>query len=426
MNLVFGLPIARPKQLGFSSERLRRLNSMATKYIDRGDVPCLITLVVRHDQVVHFDVRGMMDIESKKQVEKDTIFRMYSQTKPITAVAVLKLCEEGKLCLSDPVSRYIPAFKNPLVIAYDPPREQPFVMGPFGLTLVQANREITIRDCLTNSTGLAFGRRTPIALFSPEYQVALGGTVFLPLREKFAAPPTMLERMEHLAKLPLSFQPGTAWEYGMSFSLAGVLVEIASGMTLDDFFKEKIFKPLDMIDTSFYLPEDKIDRLSTCYALVNESGQWRMDAVDYPENSDKVKGPHTTFDGGGEIGGVLSTVADYTRFLRMLFNDGELDGVRILRRKSVELMKSNHIGDIFINLRGHGFGSGLGLYVRTDGITGGSLGQCSGSGAACTNFFLDPHEKLFALQFSQVLNSASKPDFTLRDDFGRIIYDALL
>jgi len=429
MSLNLGLPVASPEELGFSAERLGRINSMSAKYIKRGDAPCIITLVVRHGKIAHFDMKGMQDVESKKQVEEDTIFRMYSMTKPITAVAVLKLREEGKLQLGDPVSKYIPAFKNPQVITSDPPKGQPFSFGPFGLLMVKADREITVRDCLTNTTGLAYPRRTPLALFGPEYRAALGGTVFLPLKEKPANPPTMQERMEHLAKLPLSFQPGTAWEYGMSISLAGVLVEIASGMTLDEFFKEKIFKPLGMTDTSFYLPEEKIDRLSTCYDLKRNGEQWRMDAADYPENSDKVKGPHTVFDGGGEIGGVLSTLADYTRFVRMLFNDGELDGVRVLRRKSVEMMKSNHIGDIFVNLTGHGYGSGLGVGIRTEavnGFAGGSVGQYSWGGAASTRFFIDPDEQLFGLLFSQVLNSGMKPDFFPGVEFEMLVYDAIL
>ncbi len=429
MSSLFGLPVVQPEELGFSPERLQRLNFMAEEYIGRGDVPCIITLVVRNDKVAHFNIAGMMDLESGKPVRKDTIFRMYSMTKPITAVAVLKLQEEGELKLSDPVSKYIPAFKNLLVIDSNPSREQSITARPFGLTLVPANREITIQDCLTNTTGLAFPAKTPIALFNSDYQAALGGTVFLPSNGDSTTSLTMLERMEHLAKLPLSFQPGTAWEYGMSISLAGVLVEMISGMTLDDFFKDHIFKPLNMNDTSFYLSEDQIDRLSTCYALVNKDGQWGIDAVDYPKNSVKVKGPYNIFDGGGEMGGVLSTLADYTRFVRMLFNNGELEGARILRHESVESMRNNHTGDIFISLRGHGFSSGLAVGVRTksiNGVANSSVGQYGWGGAAGTQFLIDPDEKLFALLFTQVLNQMIKPDFTLKWDFERFIYDALL
>lgn len=255
------------------------------------------------------------------------------------------------------------------------------------------------------------------------------GTVFAVGEEETDTVMTMRERVERLAKLPLSFHPGTAWEYGFSNSVAGVLVEVISGKTLDEFFRERIFEPLGMDDTSFYLPEEKLSRFTTNYALQIEEGGWKMVVADVPETSLKVKGPKIVFGGGGEMGGVLSTVTDYARFAQMLLNNGELDGTRLLSRKTVELMTTNHTGDLYVWLRGFGCGWGLGVSVRTE-MTGrtsiGSIGEYGWGGAACTQYFADPKEDMFALMFSQVMNTGMKPDFTLREDFNRLVYQALI
>lgn len=426
-NDVGPLSVAEPEDVGLSSERLARIRPAMQQYIDRQEAPCVITLVARHGKIAHFEVQGMMDVDTKVPVEKDTIFRMYSMTKPITGVATLMLYEEGHFQLDDPVSRFLPAFKNPVVTVFEPPRGQRPRPGLFGLT-IPAHREITIRDCLTHTTGLATTRRTPIALLGP-YAEAMRGTGWLPAEEEGDAPIlAMKERVERLAKVPLSFHPGTAWEYGMSNGVAGVLVEIISGKTLDDFFKERIFEPLGMKDSSFYLSEEKIPRFATNYALRNEGDGWKMRVADRPETSEKVKGPRVLFSGGGEFGGVLSTVPDYARFAQMLLNGGELDGIRLLSRKTVELMTSNHTGDLYVYLRGYGYGWGLGVGVRTDpvGISRvGSVGEYGWGGAACTQYFADPKEDLLGLMFSQVMGARMKPDFSLREDFERLVYQAL-
>jgi len=186
---------------------------------------------------------------------------------------------------------------------------------------------------------------------------------------------------------------------------------------------------LGMDDTSFYLPEERLSRFATNYALQMEEGKWKMIVADVPETSPKVRGPKIVFGGGGEMGGVLSTVVDYARFAQMLLNDGELDGTKLLSRKTVELMTTNHTGDLYVWLRGFGYGWGLGVGVRTE-VTGrtsvGSIGEYGWGGAACTQYFADPKEDMFALMFSQVLNGTMKPDFTLREDFHRLVYQALV
>ena len=426
MSTTRGLVTAKPEEVGFSSECLARIRPAMQKFIDREHAPCVITLAARHGKVAHFEIQGMMDIESKKPVEKDTIFRMYSMTKPITGVAALMLYEEGHFQLEDPISRFIPAFKNPVVSVFDPPKGYVPAPSPLGLT-VPAQREITVRDCLTHTTGLASARRTPIALLGPFRQV-MQGTAFAPGEETDTVL-TMKERVERLAKLPLSFHPGSAWEYGYSNSVAGVLVEVISGKTLDEFFRERIFEPLGMNDTSYYLPEEKIGRFATNYALRNDEDKWKMVVADVPETSAKVKGPKVVFGGGGEMGGVLSTVADYARFAQMLLNGGELDGNRLLSRKTVDLMTTNHTGDLYVWLRGYGYGWGLGVSVRTE-MTGrstvGSTGEYGWGGAACTQYFADPKEDMFGLMFSQVMNARAKPDFTMREDFHRLVYQALI
>ncbi len=427
MSSTKGLPTAQPEEVGFSSEGLARISPAMQKFIDRNEAPCVITLAARHGKVAHFETQGMMDVDAKKPVETDTIFRMYSMTKPITGVATLMLYEEGHFSLEDPISKFIPAFKDPVVSVFDPPRGYVPTPSPLGLT-VSAHREITIRDCLTHTTGLASGRRTPIALLGP-FREAMRGMAGGPAEEGAQTVATMKERVERLAKLPLSFHPGTAWEYGSSNSVAGVLVEVISGKTLDEFFRERIFEPLGMNDTSFYLPEEKLPRFAANYALQREEGEWKMVVADVPETSVKVKGPKVVFGGGGEMGGVLSTVSDYARFAQMLLNNGELNGVRLLSRKTVELMTTNHTGDLYVWLRGYGYGWGLGVSVRTE-MTGrtavGSIGEYGWGGAACTQYFADPKEDLFGLMFSQVMNARMKPDFTLREDFHRLVYQALL
>ena len=422
-NGEWPLPEADPGEVGFSSERLARIGPAMQKYVDAQKVPNVITLVARHGRIVHFEARGCMDLEGKTPVQKDTFFRLYSNSKPITGVATMILQEEGLLSINDPVSKFLPAFRNPRVLTLDalPDPERPFMMPT-----VPAKREITIRDCLRNTTGLATPRRAPVQMANESREVVseLGW-----LATGETRPASVRERVETHARLPLITHPGTEWEYHVGYPVAGAVLEVASGMSLEQFYRERVFGPLGMKDSSFYVPDGGLNRFPTCYRPGREEGEWRLQVVDRPETSEKVKGPKTLFDAGGGFGGVLSTIGDYARFAQMLLNGGELDGTRIISRKSVEMMTSSHTHDLPIPMLGAGFGFGLGVCVRTANIgrpimrTVGSYGW---GGAAGTWYFADPKEDLFGIIFTQVMMHMLMPNNLYQEDFERLVYQALV
>lgn len=390
------LSIGNPEDVGFSSERLARIAPIMQEYIDQQLVPCTIILVARHGKIVHFEAQGWKDVDARVPVKKDDIFRMFSMTKPITSVAVLILYEEGRLQLDDPVSLYIPTFKNQVVTADD--------------ETVPAEREITIRDILTHTSGT----------------IGLGpGMTLIPDLNETSP---ISEIVDNIAKLPLSFQPGTSWEYGFGHEIAGVVVEVVSGKTLDEFFRERIFEPLGMKDSSFYLPEDKISRLIPIYTRMKEGDAWKLQLLGPAFfSSDKVNGPKVQFGGGGWGGGVLSTIQDYARFAQMLLNGGELDGVRILGRKTVQLMSTIHSGDFPISYGpGWGFGYGLGILEDITGIPNvGSVERFGWGGAASTYFFVDPEEDMIAILFTQVMGATKPLRFKPNHTFDTLVYSAL-
>lgn len=375
-----GLPRAEPESLGLSSERLARIGAAMRRHIDGREAPGTVTLVARHGRTVHWEAQGSMDIQGSAPLPADAIFRIASMTKPVTSVAAMILYEEGNFFLDDPISKFLPAFKSMTVSVGNPP---PGVHIPAaGASTVPAMREITVRDCLTHTAGFGANGTGP----------------------RRAPTDTVADAVAKLATRPLAFQPGTNWRYGPGHDVAGVLVETISGQTLEEFFKDRIFGPLGMPDSSFYLPEEKISRFPSLYqsALLNPESGWRLREVDRPETSPKVKGPRLQFAGGG---GMLTTAPDYARFAQMLLNGGELDGVRILGRKTVELMTTNHVGDFFVYVRGRGYGYGLGLGIRTD-LSGfpavGSVGTYGWGGATGTFYSADPRERLICLLFQQV------------------------
>jgi len=422
-NSEWPLPFAKPEEVGLSSERLTRIHPSLQKFIDQQRVPNLVTLVARHGKVVHYDAQGYMDFDTKKPASKDTIFRLYSNTKPITGAATMILYEEGLLNLDDPVSKYIPAFKNPRVCVSN--TTEGAVVNPLSMVAtVPARRGITIRDCLRNTTGLAMPQYTPMSLMR-EFKDVVTELGWYP-----DSPPSKAsfrERVEAQAKLPLSFQPGTEFEYHVGYPVIGVIIETIVGKTLEEYYQERIFRPLGMKDTSFYLPESKLNRFPPCYQPKLEGQEWKLAIAERPETSEKVKGPKIYFGAGGDMGGILSTVADYARFGQMLLNGGELDGVRILSRKTVELMTSSHTGNIFIPMLGHGFGFGMGVGVHTGGRWAPrirSIGAYGWGGAAGTNYFADPKEGLLALCFTQVLGQLTMLNY--QEEFERLVYQALL
>ncbi len=376
-------PVALPEDLGLSSERLGRLDSAVERAIAQGQLPGAVVLIRRDDQTARLKTYGLRDIEAGKPMEEDTIFRIASMSKAVTTVAVMMLYEEGHFLLNDPIGKYLPAFRNSVVA----------VPAPAGSTdsfvTVPANRPVTIRHLLTHTAGINYGD----GLAKERYAAArLTGWYFADRDE------TIGEAMNRLGGLPLSAQPGEAWVYGYGTDVLGHLVEVISGMPLDRFFEERIFKPLRMPDSSFFLPPEKTDRLANVYGLENG----RLVLKETAQTSAYVNGPRRCFSGGA---GLLSTARDYGRFLQMLLNGGELDGVRLLSPKTVALLSENHTGTLY---RRDTSAFGLGFWVNQDpGFYGelSSPGAYGWGSAYFPQYLVDPEERMVALFMTQLMPS---------------------
>jgi CubicO group peptidase (beta-lactamase class C family) len=382
--LAQNLPMAKPESVGMSSERLGRIRVAMQRYVDRNEVAGVVTLVARKGRVVHLEAVGYRDAEGKSPTTPDTIFRIASMTKPIASVALMMLFEEGHFLLSDPVSKWLPEFADMKVVQPAPPGER--VETPF--STVPAKRPITIKHVLTHTAGLPNSYR---GWTQPEYAKLAG---------RHKPGDTMADTITRLSKLPLNFQPGEAWEYGPATDVVGRLVEVISGQPLDEYFRKRIFEPLGMHDTYFYMPASKVDRLA---ALYRPGPDKKIQLAEAPiVESRWIKEPHVYFSGAG---GLVSTAPDYFRFHQLMLNGGELNGVHLLGRKTVELMTTNHIGDLPIWLTGPGYGFGLGYSVVKDiGATGlpASVGSYGWGGAFCTYFWVDPKEEMIGIVMAQV------------------------
>jgi len=370
-----GLPVARPERVGMSSVKLARIGQVMEEYVRSGSFPGMTVAVVREGNIAYLESFGWADIAKAEPVRPDTIFRIYSMSKPVTAAAVMMLYEEGKFSLDDPVSRYLPAFKN--VNVYQTGKSRKKDLTP--------RREISIRDLLRHTSGLGYGwDKDPV---SEMYQKA----------NLFDPQLTIEQAVDRLAALPLYFEPGSNWQYSVSIDVLGRLVEVWSGLTLEEFFNQRIFTPLGMKDTGFFVPSDKLGRFTSCYRLPEKG---KLEAV--PEDAafgryDREK--NRLLSGGG---GLVSTTADYLRFAQMLLNGGELDGVRLLGPKTVELMSMNHLPDgvklHWDKLQGHGYGFAVSVLTDLPKSLGmGSVGDWGWDGAASTYFRIDPSEKLVLL-----------------------------
>jgi CubicO group peptidase (beta-lactamase class C family) len=401
----------KPEALGLDGERLGRIPRFFQAYVDDGRLAGAVSLVSRRGQVVHAEAIGSADLEAGAPMALDTIFRIYSMTKPITSVALLSLYEEGRFQLDDPVSRFIPAFAD-LRVWGDGNALQHTTTFP--------EREMTVRDLLTHTSGLTYGfmGRHPVdALYRRQ---GIGGL------DKAG---TLASMVEALSELPLLFSPGSRWSYSVATDVCGHLVEVLSGQTLDRFFAERIFEPLGMVDTGFSVPDDALDRFAACY---QKGPDGRAALVDAPGTSDYRQAP--SFLSGG--GGLVSTAGDYHRFCRMLLQKGELDGARILGRKTVELMTANHLpggGDlttmgqaVFSETSYAGIGFGLGVSVMLDPATAqvtGTAGEYAWGGAASTMFWVDPEEELIGMLLTQLLPSGCWP---IRREMRTLAYSALV
>ncbi len=367
-----------PEKVGFCSERLKRIHQTMQHYVERGDLAGTLTLLARRGQVFHCAATGWMDIENQRPMPVDGIFRIYSMTKPITVTAALMLMEEGCFLLDDPISNWIPEFARVKVFA-----------GARGgdIYTTDLERPITIRHLLTHSAGLSYG-------FETEHPVDR-----LYQKAELFESKTGAEFIERLCQLPLVNQPGEKFWYSMAHDVVGYLIELVSGQPLDVFFQERIFAPLEMFDTGFWVPHEKVGRLVTMYAPQPNGVLRPSREMDF----DRTVRPPVPSGGGG----LLSTASDYLNFAQMLLQRGEFKGRRLLSRKTFEVLTTPHLpfppGEIATDL---GFSMGLGVAVLTDlsqGNRRGSLGNFGWGGAAGTRFWVDPQEELVGIFLAQTM-----------------------
>lgn len=380
-----GLPPAAPESVGLSADRLRRIEAAVNRQIGDKRLAGAVTLVARKGRVAWFKAQGMSDIESGRPMTPDAIFRICSMTKPVTSLAVMMLYEEGRFLLNDPVSRYLPEFKNPKVLV-KPASGEPYT--------IPAAREITIKHLLTHTAGLTYHWNPDLGARYREAGVAHGLLQF---------DGTIADSVRRLAALPLLFHPGDKFEYSLSIDVLGRLVEVVSGQTLDEFFRTRIFEPLGMKDTHFYLPAEKVGRLATAYTWYEGKGLSRFPdkpvvegafeySADYP-----YRGPKKLYSGGA---GLCSTAADYASFAQMMLNGGALDGTRLVSRKSVELMTHDQLGKLAPEMA---FGLGFGVSgIKTPLEELGSPGKYGWGGFYYTGFSIDPKEQMVVVFMAQL------------------------
>lgn len=403
---------ATPEEVGFSSERLARIDRhLLARYIEPGKIAGALTVVSRHGEIVHATPLGRRDLDRDQPMQEDTIFRIYSMTKPVTSVALMSLVEEGHLAISDPVHRFIPEWRDLRVFAQG--NHPHFLTTP-------CDRAMTVKDLLTHTSGLTYGFMERTNVDAAYRKLAIGD------RKEGA---TLANMMHDLAGLPLEFSPGTAWNYSVATDVLGHIVEVVSGQSYDAFLRERIFGPLDMRDTGFQVPREDVGRFAANYARRRNKS---LKLEDDPRTS--VYTRDVTFFSGG--GGLVSTGRDYMRFCQMLLNGGELDGARILGRKTIDWMTMNHLpgnaelSDLavgrFAETPYDGRGFGLGFSVTTDpsrSVTLGSAGEYAWGGAASTIFWVDPVEDLTVVFLTQLMPSAT---FDFRGQLMALVYSALV
>ncbi len=405
------MEIVRPESVGLSSERLARIEEhLERRYLAPKKIAGALTLVARRGRIAHLKAVGAMDVERGVAMRDDTIFRIYSMTKPITSVALMTLYERGAFQLEDPVHRFIPAWRDLRV--YDGGNHPAFATRP-------CERPMTVRDLFTHTSGLTYGFMERTNVDRAYRRLGIGE------RGK-----TLDETIAALAKLPLEFSPGTRWNYSVATDVLGHLIERISGKRLDAFLHDEIFAPLGMRDTAFHVQAEKIERLASNY--------FRAPDKSLRVEDDRAKSVYATppayLSGGG---GLVSTAQDYLRFCQMLLNGGELGGARILGRKTIELMTMNHlpggqdvsqlnIGGQFSQVAYEGVGFGLGFSVMLDlarAQTVGSVGEYAWGGAASTAFWIDPKEELVVIFMTQFMPSGT---FNFRGQLKSIVYPAIV
>ncbi len=395
---------AKPETVGVSSERVARIDNVLNDYVTKGNIPGAVALIVRNGKIVYEKAFGYSDVENKTPLKNDNIFRIASQSKAITSLAVMMLWEEGKFVLDEPVSKYIPEFKDSKVLVTFNEKDSSYTAEP-------AKSEITIRQLLTHSSGIDYasiGTRELKAIYA-KAQVPSGIGIS-------NTSVVLADKIKALAKLPLKNHPGEKWLYGLNTDVLGYLIEVLSGMTFDEFLRQRIFKPLGMNDTYFYLPKEKQSRLVKLYEVKNNSLTKPKEVYDrvnpdYPNSDGKY------FSGGA---GLSSTVQDYAKFLQLFLNKGEYNGVRLISRKTVELMLTNQL-QLPITEK---FGLGFGLEtMENDYKSPVSIGSFNWGGAFNTHYWADPKEKLIGIIFT---NMYSSPSWSIGDKYRVLVYQAIV
>jgi CubicO group peptidase (beta-lactamase class C family) len=395
---------ASPRLVGLNPDRMKEIGNVVQSSVDRGEIAGAVTLVARHGQVVWLNATGYQDRESHKPMRTDSIFRICSMTKPIVSLAVMMLYEEGRFQLDDPISKFISEFKDEKVLV-TPKDSKPYT--------IPASKPITIRNLLTHTSGLTYNWDPVLGSYYKDANIEPG---LMPYNG------TIADNVKHLARLPLLFNPGEKWNYGLSVDVLGYLVEIVSGKPLDQFLKERIFEPLGMHDTFFYVPENKQDRLTTVYTWYEGKGLQRFPETPITEGSFSysadypIHGSKKLFAGGA---GLCSTAADYARFCQLMLNKGRCGDKQLISRKSVELMTHDQLGPKFSD---QSFGLGFGVDgVKTPLHELGSPGQYHWGGFYNTAFTIDPAEDMITVFMSQL--HPGEPDTA--GNFHTVAYTAI-
>ncbi len=400
-----------PESLGFSAARLKNIDRLLKqRYLDSGKLPCAQVIIARRGELVYQTVLGMMDVERNRPAAEDTLYRIYSMTKPITSIAFMMLVEQGLVSLDDPVHRFIPEWRNLGVYAGG-------VHGMFRTERPQ--RPMLMIDLLRHTSGLTYGFQMRTNVDAAYRKLRVG---------EFVDTISLDETIKHLAVLPLEFSPGAAWNYGVSTDVLGYLVGKISGTPFEHFLNERIIEPLKMHDTFFQVPAEKASRFAACYSATPDG---RMKLQDDPANSPYLKPPVLVSGGGG----LVSTAADYLRFCRMLLNGGELDGARLISPKTLQLMTANHLPDnkdlpqlsrsLFSEASYNGVGFGLGFAVTIDQprtMILGSAGEFTWGGMASTLFWVDPREQLIGIFLTQLMPSST---YAVRRELRTLTYAAM-
>ena len=407
-----GLPRTAPAEVGLSASHLERLTETLEGFVDDGQLAGAVAIVVRRGRVAYLEGIGHRDREVDAPMHPNSIFRIASQTKALISVGLMMLQEEGKLTITDPVGRYLPGFMTTTVAEPD---------GNGGYSVVDATRAITIRDLLTHTAGIGYGG----GVAHDKWDVAdITGWYFAHRDEPIA------ETVSRMPALPFDAQPGTTFVYGYNTDILGALIERVSGQSLDVFMQQRVLDPLEMHDTSFYLPRDKADRLAVVYSATDDGIERAPDAG-RETTTDRLlapigqghylDGPRMSFSGGA---GLLSTASDYARFLQMMLNGGELDGVRLISRKTVELMTTDHLGNIAFTF-GAGQGFGLGFFVvKEPDLRGepGSIGEYGWYGAYHSAYWVDPAEELIVVYLTQLIPAALNDQNVVR----ALVYQSII